>query len=111
MLAALLVVPNTEQDWSIWSYAHRDQHNIVRRAIQKKYNINLTEYQLDPIPFQSLMTFVDNNQQAHDDVNAILNTMSTNLQQSDLSNQAQLQAWIYLHAQEHIAWSNKLQVS
>lgn len=111
MLANLLVAPRTDQDWSIWSYAHRDQHAIIRQAIQAQLGINLPEYPLDPINFDQLSQFLDWNQQAHDDFNGVLGTQSSNLQQADLKDPGQLEAWIYLHRREHETAANALKIS
>lgn len=111
MLPTLVKPPQTEQEWAIWSWAHRDQHNIVRAAIKAKYGIDLTEYQLYPIPLDNLTQWQDNNQQSHDDINAVLGTQGTNLEQSDFSNPAQFQAWNYLHLREHETWGFSLGVS
>lgn len=111
MLADLLVPPKTQGQWSIWSFAHRDQHNIVRIAIQARTGINLNQYPLDPIPFDDIAKWLDWNQQAHDDANGVLGTQGTNLQQTDFNDPNQFEAWIYLHRREHETWANVLKVS
>ena len=40
MLAALLNVPQTEEQWRQFSYDHRNSHDKIRAAIQK--NLALT---------------------------------------------------------------------
>lgn len=111
MLAALLRPPQTKEDWFRWAWDHRTQHDIMRQAVLEQKNINLPDYQLYPIDLDTVLFFIDQNQSAHDDMNAVLGTNSTNLQQSDFSNPAQLQAWIYLHQREHENWANALKVS
>jgi hypothetical protein len=111
MLATLLRPPQSRQDWDIWSFAHRDQHDVMRRAVMMQDNIDLPDYQLYPIDLDILQFFLNQNQQAHDDMNAVLGTASTNLLQSDFNNPAQLQAWMYLHQREHENWANALKVS
>lgn len=111
MLANLLVAPKTDFEWSIWSYAHRDQHNMIRQAIQAKFGVSLTEYPLDPIPFQDLTQWLDWNQQSHDDFNGVLGTQSSNLQQADFKDPAQLESWIYLHRREHETAASVLKIS
>lgn len=110
-LADLLNVPQSQQDWFIWSYAHRDQHTLIRNAIQIKYGVNLSVYQLDPINLDEVQFFLEQNQQAHDDFNGVLNLQSTNLLLSDFTDKAQLQAWIYLHRREHEDAANALGIS
>lgn len=110
MLASLLNIPETQSDWSIWSYAHRDQHDIVNQAIQKQYGINLTQYPLDPIPFDDLQQWLTWNSDAHDDVNSVLGTQGSDLQFVDFSDPAQKEGWIYLHRREHETWAAALKV-
>ena len=111
MLADLLIAPQNELEWSRWSFAHRDQHNLIRQAIQKLYGVNLPDYQLDPINFADFTSFLDNNQSAHNDMNGVLGLQSSNLEQVDFQNKAQLEAWIYLHRREHEAAAFKLGIS
>lgn len=111
MLATLVRPPQNQQDWDVWAWAHKDQHAIVRAAIKAKYNVDLSEYQLYPIPRDSLTQWLDWNQQSHDDINAILGTQGTNLEQSDFTNAAQFEAWNYLHLREHETWGFSLGVS
>jgi hypothetical protein len=110
-LADLLNVPQTELDWRLWGFAHRDQHNIVRGAIQQQYGFNLPDYPLDPIDLDRVQDFLQWNQQAHDDVNGVLQTQASDLQFVDIKNKSQLEAWIYLHRREHETWSDKLKAS
>ncbi len=110
-LVSLLNIPSDPASWSIWGFAHRDQHTLARIAIQSIYQVNLTEYPLDPIDLTDINNFLTWNEQAHDDINAVLGTQSSNLNQTDLSDPAQLQAWIYLHFLEHQNWSSVLHFS
>lgn len=111
MLCDLLVVPQSQTEWSKWSFAHRDQHNLIRQAIQKQYGVSLTEYLIDPIAFENFADFLDNNQELHNDMNSVLLLQSSNLQQIDYNNKSQLEAWIYLHRREHEAAAFKLGIS
>lgn len=102
MLAYLLNAPRTSEEWSVWSYAHRDQHDQIRQAIQARTGINLTEYQLDPIILDDLPDFLNNNQRTHNDMNGVLKAQGSDLSQADLTDPNQEQAWIWLHYQEHV---------
>ena len=111
MLANLLVAPQTELQWSRWSFDHRDQHNLIRQAIRNIYGVSLTEYPIDPIVLEDFSQFADWNQQMHNDFNGVLGLQSSNLQQVDIRNKAELEAWIYLHRREHEAAAFKLGIS
>ena len=56
MLAALLNVPQTEEQWRQFSYDHRNSHDKIRAAIQKKFGVNLTDYLVDPINPDNICT-------------------------------------------------------
>ena len=110
MLAYLLNTPRTPQEWSIWSYAHRDQEAQIRQAIQAKYGVNLTEYPLDPIALDDFPDFLNWNQRAHNDWNGVLGTQGSDLTQASLTDANQLEAWIYLHRREHETAANILHI-
>lgn len=110
MLAHLLTKPATDQDWALWSWAHRDQHQQIRQAIQAQGGPNLTEYALDPIVPDRFDVFLDANQQSHNDFNGILQTQGNDLSDVDPKDQNQLSAWIWLHYKEHEAAASRLQI-
>jgi hypothetical protein len=101
VLAYLLNVPKTPQDWATWSWSHRDQHTQIRQAIQARFATNLTEYPLDPIVLDDFPDFLNWDQRAHNDFNGVLNTQGSDLTQLDPNDPGQLEAWIFLHYQEH----------
>src|ERR1700683_4059733 len=101
MPAYLLNTPVSPQDWSVWSYAHRDQHKQILEAIQAKFGVNLTEYPIDPIALDDFDDFLNWNQRYHNDMNGILGTQGSDLQQANLTDPSQREAWIYLHRREH----------
>jgi hypothetical protein len=100
MLAALLNVPDTEEDWSIWSYNNYDCVNQIRQAILAQKGIQLPEYQIEPISFSDINTWLENNQQAHVDFTNALGISSVDLTDTDLRDPQQRQSWIYLNFQE-----------
>lgn len=100
MLAMVLDVPQTEEDWSRWSYANYDCLNQIRGAIQNQYTITLPEYQVEPIDFADVDTFLSNNQQAHIDFTSALGQQSNDLIHTDLRDPNQRQAWVWLNFKE-----------
>ena len=113
MLPALLNIPRSEGDWRIWSFNHRDQHDLIRQAILVKYNINLNAYPLDPIPESEdgLLQWLAWNQQSHDDFTGVLNLQSSDLESVDFKNASQTEAWIFLHYEEHFSAAAALGIS
>lgn len=62
--------------------------------------VKLTEYQLYPINFDRITDFLENNQAAHTDFNGYLGLQSSDLEEVDIKDKKQLQAWVYLVYQE-----------
>lgn len=102
MLAALLNIPRTNEEWQRYSFDHRDSHDRIRAAISQKHGVSLTDYQIDPINPESVQQFLQNNASLHTDMNGVLKTQSSDLEDADLSNERELQAWVRLHYQEHL---------
>jgi hypothetical protein len=101
MLAALLNVPKTEEQWQQFSYDHRNSHDKIRAAILKKYGVNLTDYLVDPINPDNIKQFLQNNAALHTDMNGILQSQSADLLDVKLDDPQQLDSWINLNYQEH----------
>ena len=108
MLAMILNVPRSPEDWERWAFHHRQSHDAIRRAILAKANIDLPDYVLYPIADFAPKNFLENNTSAHTDMNTVINRPGSDLEDVDFSDQRQLQAWIYLHWQEHNVAENVL---
>lgn len=101
MISALLNIPRSRTDWLHWSWEHRDSHDRIRAAIQKQKGVVLSDYQIEPINPDAMTLFLQNHQQLHDDMDGVLGLQSNNLQDVNLSDDRQLQSWIYLNWFEH----------
>ena len=101
MLAGLLNVPHTNDDWSKWAWNHRLSHDLIRAAILTKYGYTLTDYQIDPMDPKAMQQFLQDNSQLHGDMNAVLHLPGTNLEDTDLANKNQLESWLNFHYLEH----------
>ena len=101
MLAALLNVPKTEEQWQQFSYDHRNSHDKIREAIFKQYGIRLTDYLVDPINQDNIKQFLQNNATLHTDMNSILRSQSADLLDVNPEDPQQLASWIHLNYQEH----------
>jgi hypothetical protein len=108
LLAAILNIPKTPLEWERWSFHHRLQHDQIRAAILTADNVNLIQYDMDPINFSSPEDFLERNQQTHIDMNGQLGLQSVDLEDVDLKDQRQLQAWINFEYQELFAASAAL---
>lgn len=101
MLALLLNTPQSDEDWSRFSFHHRASHDLIRQAIAAQHNVTLPPYPLDPIPFFAFKQWLENNQAAHVDMNGVLKAQGADIEDLDPTDARQLQAWIFLHAVEH----------
>lgn len=101
MLVALLNVPRSDPEWAIWSFAHKQSHLAIVQAIRAAGGASLAEYQLDPIPKNDVPGWLARNQEAHNDMNGALGVQSSDLLETDLSDERQAEAWVYLHFIEH----------
>ena len=108
MLVALLNVPRTEQEWAIWSFAHKQSHLAITKAVAAKGGAELANYQLDPIPQDDLPNWLARNQEAHNDMNGAVGAQSSDLLDTDLKDERERQSWIWLHFLEHQTAEQKL---
>jgi hypothetical protein len=106
MRAELLNIPRTPEDWALWGFAHRDDHEIIRLAIQRQTGVNLPGYPLDPVPIDdeaAMARWFEIDQLAHNDMNNVLNLVGAALDEVDFNKPEEATAWIYLHRKEHEA--------
>jgi hypothetical protein len=110
MIADLLNVPQSLDSFGQWSFANQDHHMLVVNGILSQRGTTLTQYQLDPIPQDAVHNWLQRHQQAHNDINAVLGVQGNDISDIDFENLHLLQAWVRLHFNEHIQWSNVLGV-
>jgi hypothetical protein len=106
MRAELLNLPKSPEDWALWGFAHRDDHDLIRQGIQNATGVNLPSYPLDPVPIENeneMARWFEINQLAHNDMNNVLNLVGASLDQVDFTKPEEAAAWIYLHRKEHEA--------
>jgi len=103
MLPALSNVPRTDHEWQDWAWQHRQSHARIIQQIAAKKNVMLSEYQVEPISPDAPQLFLANNTSMHISMNSTLGLTSGDLEDADLTDPRQLEAWIKLHYQEHFA--------
>ena len=108
MLAALLNIPHTQNDWDHFSWDHRDSHDRIRAAILRQTGTNLTDYQIDPMNPSDMQDFLNNNAQLHNDMNSVLGLQGTNLEVVSLEDDHEKASWINFHYLEHYYAEQKL---
>jgi hypothetical protein len=70
----------------------------------------LTDYQLDPIPPKGVTDWLERNEQTHVEMNAAVGAQGSDLEEVDLQNEKQTEAWIYLHYLEHQTAEQRLEI-
>lgn len=108
LLAALENIPRSGDEWNRWGFDHRDSHDRIRAAIRAQYGVALIDYQIDPIDPNAVTDFLQNNSQLHGDMNGVLGLQSADLQDVDLGDAKQFEAWVHLHYLEHYYAESKL---
>ena len=109
--SSLLNVPKTDEQWKAWSFNHAQQHINIIQAIQSQNNIDLNQYQLDPINFSnenSIQDFLERHQQSHIDFTQVLGLQSVDLEEVNLKDEKQLNSFVYYNWLEHITANQRL---
>jgi len=101
MLAVLLEIPRTREQWDRFSWHHRSSHTAIRQAIRSQKGVHLPEYILEPIDFNRFVDFLQANSQTHIDMLSVLGIQGEDLQDVDVRNENQLVAWSWLHYLDH----------
>lgn len=101
MIQALENIPKTLDDWSRFSWDHRDSHNRIRAAIKAQFSISLNDYQIDPVNPNDFDIFLTNNSELHGDMNGVLRLESSDLEDVNMKDKEQMVAWFRLHYLEH----------
>lgn len=108
MLADLMNVPSTDEDWQIWGLAHELIHQQMIEAIAAAGGGQLQQYQLYPFSTDRMDDFLERNQRAHADINELLNLNSTDLLEVDFEDERERAAWVKIHHQEHFDMAQRL---
>jgi hypothetical protein len=110
-VADIFNFPATEQDTAQWSILHMILHRSQLREVFLRYNTVLQEYVLDPIPTDDPRLWLQQHQQMHNDVDAVLGLSSENLTEVDWEDQGSKAGWIQAHAQLHQQETNALGIT
>ena len=100
-LPNILTPPGGESGWSEYWFQHFQDHLEILEAIQKQYNVKLTEYLIDPWLDSDKEGILERHQQYHSDMNAALKLAGNDLSDVDFKKGNELKAWIYLNYFEH----------
>ena len=101
MRARLLDTPQSDLDWQRWGFDHQASHDAIRTAIQAAGGPALAPQVVYPIPLAAMRVFLAANQQLHISMNAVLGQQSADLEDVDLRDAKQREAWTQIHYIEH----------
>ncbi len=111
MIATLFNIFNDAQGLNQFSFANADEHLRINEAIVARNGPALSYYVLDPIPTgPDAKTWLRTHQDIHNQMNAVLGLAGNDLSEVDFNDPDQVASWIWLHAQEHVAASDKLRL-
>ena len=111
MLAVLLEIPTDAADWGRFAWNNLNAINLINEAILAQYKIELPTYILFPLDITNPTQWLQNNQAAHTNFNAVLGLQSHDLQQVDINNPDQVADWVNLNYQELMDASMEVGVS
>lgn len=111
MLARLLDVPRDAEFWQLWGLDHEVSHDAIRTAILAQAGVQLQPQVIYPLPLAQMRVFLAANQQLHLDLEAVLGIFSQDLEDVDLNNKQQLDAWCNIHWQLHNTAENRLGIA
>jgi hypothetical protein len=101
----LYAVPQTDADVQRLGFFNRDHHVQVSDWIMANHGLAVERYVLYPMPpMDALGTWLINHQSWHAQIDAILGVSGYNLLDVDVQNRDALQAFLFLHGEEHRQW-------
>lgn len=110
MLAVLLEVPSSPEEWNRFAFHNQDQITLLQQAVAVQFGVTLTSYVLFPLNLDEPDLWLFNNQAAHNDINSVLGLQGHNVQDLEFDDSDAVAAWINLNYQELYDASNALRV-
>jgi hypothetical protein len=99
-IAGLFNVPETQADWSTWTFIHSAHHRDIAAAIFQQLSLTVPDAILDPVDISD-EGWLERHQAIHFAMDVILGIASYNLDEVDLTNKDEREAWVFLNAVEH----------
>jgi hypothetical protein len=110
MLANLLQVPTDDASWNQFSFNLREEVDRINAAILAQNKVNLPSYQLDPINWDDVYSWLAYLSQAMDGINTELGLQSQDVLAVDLRDVRQLTSWVNVLYNELYSAENVLQI-
>lgn len=113
-LPHILYPPPTKGGWQEWLYQHFTQHKDIIGAVQQTRGLSLTLgriWPIDPSDKAQLEVFLEDHQQMHNEMNALLGVQGNDLSDVDFQNKKEADVFYWFNYQEHLAASINVGVS
>ena len=101
-LANLFNMPESDEDFLVWSFSNQEQHAAIVSAIATQRKIFLNLFPMDPMPMHDLLAWAEIHQEQHNLENAVLGIAGVDLTDINFRDPGQLSAWLRLHGNEHM---------
>lgn len=102
-LPHILYPAPAEDGWEQWLLNNYVQHRAINDATAAQFGITVNQYQIYPVLPENLNDFLQQHQRWHNDMNASLGIPGNDLSSVDFQDEKQMDAWMFLHYQEHLA--------
>lgn len=100
-LAQILHIPDGQAGVDWWAFYHDQQHRQIVQALNAKFNLQLVTYILYPISEHDLAGWLNRHQQAHNDMDAVLNYNGADLSSLEFDDERKVRLFEWLNFQEH----------
>jgi hypothetical protein len=112
-VAVLYEIPDSPQQFALWSSVHATHHRDINRLIYQNYKLALPEYMLDPFDpndVSALNNWLYLHQAMHSNQDQILGIVGYDLTDVDWKDRKLLEFWTQQHATEHFQAANILEI-
>lgn len=111
-VAFLYTTPTSPSELRRFFFYNASDHNEINLAILKQKSVNIFGRVLDPVDTSetAFQSWVEQHQQAHNDINSALKLNGQDLTDIELKNPNKLRDWIFVHASEHLAMRQALAI-
>ena len=110
VLPFIIEPPPAETGWQEWLFNHARDHQEIINALKDQFNATLPLYNLDQFNSDSPDIWMQQHQQAHNDMNGALGIAGNDLETVDWKKKNEVAAWFFLNYSEHQAVRSTLNI-
>ncbi len=100
-LAALQNYPETPSDFAEWAHSHAAHHADILRRIQELYGQNLSQFVLDPMDPDDVVSWSANHRIMHDEMDQVLGIQGSDLTGLNWRDRPATSTWLLRNFVEH----------